>query len=120
MFTKSNICCSEYKWKVDLVDREDDDSVEYSLKSTWYFNPKKSNGLTGEEDMVFPHLMILGIVGATMKERPAAIGVIGTHVRFMYEGVDASITLFQCRVSIALADQASYCTAASYNACWNV
>jgi len=68
---------------VDLIDREDDDSVEYSLQSTWYFNPKKSNGLTGEEEMVFPHLMILGMVGATLRERPAAIGVIGTHVRFM-------------------------------------
>ncbi|KAH0954151.1 hypothetical protein HN011_012146 [Eciton burchellii] len=79
----------EYKWKVDLVDREDDDSVEYSLKSTWYFNPKKSNGLTGEEDMVFPHLMILGIVGATMKERPAAIGVIGKAVNSIFHKPDS-------------------------------
>lgn len=63
--------------KLDLVDREDEDSVEYSMKSKWIFNPKKSNGLTGEEIMVYPHLMILGMVGATLRDKPAAIGVVG-------------------------------------------
>lgn len=70
----------EYKMKFDLVDREDEDSVEYSMKSTWFFNPKKSNGLTGEEIMVYPHLMILGMVAATLREKPAAIGVVGKAV----------------------------------------
>lgn len=64
--------------KLDLVDREEEDSVEYSLKSTWFFNPKKSNGLTGEEEMVFPHLMILGMVATTLIEKPAAVGIVGT------------------------------------------
>lgn len=68
---------SEYKIKVDLVDREDEDSVEYSIKATWFFNPKRSNGLTGEEDMVFPHLMMLGMVATGLREKPAAIGIIG-------------------------------------------
>jgi len=66
--------------KFDLVDRENEDSVEYSMKTTWFFNPKKSNGLTGEEIMVFPHLMILGMVGATLLDKPAAIGVVGTYI----------------------------------------
>lgn len=65
--------------KLDLVDREEDDSVEYSQKTTWFFNKAKSNGLTGEEDMVFPHLMILGMVMATLREKPAAIGVVSMY-----------------------------------------
>lgn len=64
--------------KLDLVDREDEDSVEYSMKSRWYYNFKKSGSLTGEEIMVVPHLMILGMVAATLKDKPAAIGVLGT------------------------------------------
>lgn len=67
---------SEYKEKVNLVDREEDDSVEYSLKATWYFNPSKSNGLTGEEELVLPHLLILAMVVTTLREKPSAIGIL--------------------------------------------
>ncbi|XP_011635608.1 sensory neuron membrane protein 1-like isoform X1 [Pogonomyrmex barbatus] len=74
----------EYKLKLDLVDREDEDTVEYSMKSTWFFNPKKSNGLTGEEIMVYPHVMILGMVAATLKEKPAAIPVVGKAVNSIF------------------------------------
>ncbi|XP_050445095.1 sensory neuron membrane protein 1-like [Cataglyphis hispanica] len=70
----------EYKVKFDLIDREDEDSVEYSMKSTWFFNRKKSNGLTGEEDMVFPHLMILSMAMMTLKDKPAAMPVVGKAV----------------------------------------
>ncbi|XP_012225459.1 sensory neuron membrane protein 1-like isoform X1 [Linepithema humile] len=79
----------EYKVKLDLVDREEEDSVEYSLKSTWFFNPKKSNGLTGEEEMVYPHLMILGMVGATLIEKPAAVGIVGKAVDSIFHKPDS-------------------------------
>ncbi|XP_070515757.1 sensory neuron membrane protein 1-like isoform X1 [Cardiocondyla obscurior] len=79
----------EYKVKFDLVDREDEDTVEYSMRSTWFFNPKKSNGLTGEEIMVFPHLMILGMVGATLRDKPAAIGVVGKAVDSIFHKPDS-------------------------------
>ena len=68
---------SEWKKKLDLVDREEDDTVEYSMKNTWIFNPAKSNGLTGEEEVVFPHLLMLGIVLGTLKEKPTAMGLVG-------------------------------------------
>lgn len=75
----SRVHSSEYKMKLDLVDREEDDSVEYSQMTKWFFNKGKSKGLTGDEDMVFPHLMILGMVMATLKDKPTAIGVVGTY-----------------------------------------
>lgn len=74
----------EYKSKEDLIDREDDDSVEYSIKAKWFFNPKKSNGLTGDEEMVFPHLIILSMVGATLKDKPSAMGVVGKAVNSIF------------------------------------
>ncbi|KMQ89696.1 sensory neuron membrane protein [Lasius niger] len=50
------------------------------MKSTWFFNPKKSNGLTGDEDMVFPHLMILGMAMMTLRDKPAAMPIVGKAV----------------------------------------
>ncbi|XP_018396924.1 PREDICTED: sensory neuron membrane protein 1-like [Cyphomyrmex costatus] len=79
----------EYKVKFDLVDREEEDSVEYSMKTTWFFNAKKSNPLTGDEIMVFPHLMILGMVGATLLDKPAAIGVVGKAVDSIFHKPDS-------------------------------
>ncbi|XP_076753044.1 sensory neuron membrane protein 1 [Xylocopa sonorina] len=75
----------EYKEKVDLVDREEDDSLEYSLKATWYFNPSRSNGLTGEEELVVPHILILSIVKLTLIEQPAAMGVVNKAVDSIFK-----------------------------------
>lgn len=66
---------SEWKEKVNLVDREEDDTVEYNQRITWHFNPSKSNGLTGDEELVFPHLAILSMVMITMADKPNMIGV---------------------------------------------
>ncbi|XP_054015227.1 sensory neuron membrane protein 1-like [Hylaeus anthracinus] len=66
----------EYKHKVNLVDREEDDTVEYNVKITWVFNPSRSNGLTGEEILVMPHILILTIVKLTLMQQPSAMGLI--------------------------------------------
>lgn len=60
-----------------MVDREEDDTVEYSQRITWIFNPSKSNGLTGKEELVFPHLLMLGIIMTTMRDKPSMIGLSG-------------------------------------------
>ncbi|XP_076247574.1 sensory neuron membrane protein 1 [Calliopsis andreniformis] len=75
----------EYKQKVDLVDRDDDDSVEYSLKSTWYFNPSRSEGLTGEEELVVPNIIILSMVKITLEEQPTAIGLLNKAVDSIFK-----------------------------------
>lgn len=35
-----------------------------------------SEGLTGEEELVLPHVFILAMVMATLRERPSAIPVV--------------------------------------------
>ncbi|XP_053979000.1 sensory neuron membrane protein 1-like isoform X1 [Hylaeus volcanicus] len=66
----------EFKQKVNLVDREEDDSVEYNTKVTWYFNAAKSNPLTGDEELFVPHVVILTIVKITLMLQPGAMGVV--------------------------------------------
>ncbi|XP_076639657.1 sensory neuron membrane protein 1 [Colletes latitarsis] len=75
----------EYKQKVNLVDRDEDDSVEYNVKATWYFNPSRSNGLTGDEVLYFPHILILSIVKITLAEQPAAMGIINKGVDSIFK-----------------------------------
>ena len=71
---------SEWKEKIDLVDREEDDTVEYSQRTTWIFNPAKSNGLTGQEEIVFPHVLMLGIIMAAIRDKPTMIGLVGKKI----------------------------------------
>ncbi|XP_043284448.1 sensory neuron membrane protein 1 isoform X2 [Venturia canescens] len=78
----------EWKEKVDLVDREEDDTVEYSQRITWIFNPAKSNGLTGNEELVFPHLLMLGIIMTTMRDKPAMIGLSAKAVDSIFKKPD--------------------------------
>jgi hypothetical protein len=50
---------SEYKTKYNLVDDDAEDTVEYDMKNTWIFRPDLSNGLTGNEVITMPHLLIM-------------------------------------------------------------
>lgn len=45
--------------KVGLIDDEATDSVAFNFKSTFYFNEKRSKGLTGNEEIVMPHFILL-------------------------------------------------------------
>lgn len=71
---------SEWKEKLNLVDREEDDTVEYNQRVTWRFNPSKSNGLTGDEELVYPHIAMLGMIMITVKDKPTMIGVASKKI----------------------------------------
>jgi len=50
---------SEYKSKAELLDHEEDDSVSFNNRDTWFFNRQKSVPLTGDEIITIPHILIL-------------------------------------------------------------
>lgn len=50
-----DIFLSEYIIKHDEIDDEDQDTLEYTLKKLWIFQPDMSNGLTGEEQITLLH-----------------------------------------------------------------
>lgn len=70
--------CSEWLEKLDLEDRDEDDTVEYSTRATWIFNAEKSKGLTGHEKITVPHLFMLSVIMTAMRDKPAMISVAGT------------------------------------------
>jgi hypothetical protein len=49
----------EYKEKINLTDHDKDDTVSFNPQDTWFFNEKKSEGLTGDELLTIPHLALL-------------------------------------------------------------
>ncbi|XP_058800682.1 sensory neuron membrane protein 1-like [Phymastichus coffea] len=75
----------EWHEKNDLIDNDDDDTVIYSPKNTFYFNPGKSNGLTGEEELMLPHIFILAMVFATMREKPSAAPLINKAINSIFK-----------------------------------
>jgi len=47
---------SLYRDKENIEDRDADDTVEYSLRQTWHFNPEKSDvGECGDLHVSSPH-----------------------------------------------------------------
>lgn len=60
-----------------MIDRDEDDTVEFQVQNTWYFDESKSEGLTGEEELIIPHTFILAMAMATMREKPAMAPIVG-------------------------------------------
>lgn len=54
-----NIHKSEWKEKTDLVDNEEEDTVSFDMKNTFIFRPDLTKGLTGNEVVTIPHLLIM-------------------------------------------------------------
>nr|UEN71286.1 sensory neuron membrane protein 1 [Gregopimpla kuwanae] len=79
----------EWKEKIDTEDREEDDTVEYSQRTTWIFNPSKSNGLTGNEVLTFPHILMLGIIMSTMRDKPNLINLAAKAVDSIFKKPDS-------------------------------
>lgn len=73
--TRVNVISSLYRDKENIVDREEDDSVEYSLRQLWYFNPEKSVMSENVDIYTFQPIM-LAVILVTRKEKPSAMGVV--------------------------------------------
>lgn len=47
--------CSEYDWKTDISDDEEEDTMEFILMKKYVFRPDLSNNLTGDEIVTTLH-----------------------------------------------------------------
>lgn len=60
----------EWKSKADLVDNDEDDTLEYDFINTFIYAPEKNGpGLTGEEHVVVAHPLVLGMALAINMDR---------------------------------------------------
>ncbi|KAJ8680288.1 hypothetical protein QAD02_016075 [Eretmocerus hayati] len=75
----------EWQEKLDLVDRDDDDTVEFNMKNKWIFRPDLSEGLTGQEELTLPHMYMLGLVLAAEKENPHTIPVMNEAIDSVFK-----------------------------------
>lgn len=79
--TNVDVISSLYRDKEDLVDREEDDTVEYSLRQLWYFNQKKSAMPEDTEIYAF-HPIMLAVTLIVQRDRPSTMGVISMYLQY--------------------------------------
>ncbi|KAI5726570.1 hypothetical protein M8J76_004961 [Diaphorina citri] len=79
-------CLDEWMEKVGLIDDEATDSVAFNFKSTFYFNEKRSKGLTGNEEIVMPHFILLGMLLQTARDTPGALAFIDKAIDPIFNG----------------------------------
>ncbi|XP_070167868.1 sensory neuron membrane protein 1-like isoform X3 [Polyergus mexicanus] len=73
-----------YRDKEDIVDREADDTVEYSLRQTWYFNREKSIMSEDAEIYTF-HPIMIAVILIIQRDKPTAMGVISKALDSIFQ-----------------------------------
>ncbi|XP_014206769.1 sensory neuron membrane protein 1-like [Copidosoma floridanum] len=78
------------KWqeKVDLQDHEEDDTVDFSIKNKWIFRPDMSEGLTGNEELIYPHIFILAMAMGAVREKPAMLPIVNKAINSIFKSPD--------------------------------
>lgn len=84
----------EWKEKFDLVDDDAEDTLTYHFRNKFIFRPDLSGpGLTGDETIVMPHPLIMGMFLATNVDKQAMLPVIdGVVKNLFHEPADAFYT----------------------------
>ncbi|XP_069694773.1 sensory neuron membrane protein 1-like [Periplaneta americana] len=75
----------EYKDKLDFEDHNEDDTVSFNPRDTWYFSSQKSGALTGDEPITIPHIAMLVMALAAERERPVVLKLINKAIPSLFE-----------------------------------
>lgn len=76
---------SEWKLRENLQDNDFDDTLSYTLKQQFIFRPELSNGLTGEEEIFVPNLIMFGTLMTVKREREAFLPTVIKAMRYIHE-----------------------------------
>ncbi|XP_058800608.1 sensory neuron membrane protein 1-like [Phymastichus coffea] len=71
--------------KTNMLDHEKHDSVEYATKNTFNFKPENNGDLTGEEELIVPHIFMLSMIMATVRDKPSALPVVGKAINSIFK-----------------------------------
>lgn len=67
---------SEWKLRENLVDNDSDDTISFTLKQQFIYRPELSNGLSGNEEVFFPNLIMFGALMTVKREREAFLPTV--------------------------------------------
>ncbi|XP_072748118.1 sensory neuron membrane protein 1-like isoform X2 [Anoplolepis gracilipes] len=73
-----------YRDKENVVDRDADDTVEYSLRQTWHFNREKSI-LSEDVDIYTFHPIMIAVILIIQRDKPSAMGVISKALDSIFQ-----------------------------------
>ncbi|KAM7360101.1 LOW QUALITY PROTEIN: sensory neuron membrane protein 1-like [Cochliomyia hominivorax] len=66
----------EWKLKYDLEDDDEEDTVTYHMRNTFYFNAEASAPLTGEEMITTIHPLLSSIAVIVLRDKPALMDLL--------------------------------------------
>lgn len=71
----------EFKDKVDIVDNEEEDTIEYDYRNTYQYKPERNGpGLTGDEIVTVAHPLLLSMFLSVNVDRPELLAFMQTAV----------------------------------------
>nr|ANG08490.1 sensory neuron membrane protein 2 [Trichogramma dendrolimi] len=70
--------------KINMIDYEEDDTVSFTIKNTFFYNQQKSGALTGDEEVIVPRYFVLGLVNAILRIKFNVIPFIDDAVQAVF------------------------------------
>jgi scavenger receptor class B, member 1 len=75
----------EWKERFDIVDDNFKDTISYTLRNRFVFRPDLSNGLTGDEIVTLPHLIIFGSLMAVKRDRAPMLPLVVKAMKSIFD-----------------------------------
>nr|ALR72542.1 sensory neuron membrane protein SNMP1a [Colaphellus bowringi] len=94
-------CYEEWKEKMNIEDKEEDDTISYNQKDT-YLKKWWPGCRNGQEEVTIPHPLILGIVNTVARQKPGALSLINKAIKSIYS--DPSSIFLTAKVDDILFD----------------
>lgn len=85
--TKTKVFLLKSDWKIreDIVDDEVKDTVTYTMRDRIIFRPELSNGLSGDDLVVVPHLILVGAAMAVKRDRAAMLPLVSKAMKSIFK-----------------------------------
>lgn len=75
----------EWKEREDIQDDDFRDTVSYTMKNRFVFRPDLSNGLTGDEIVTMPHLVLFGSIIGVKRDRAPMLGLVTKAMKSIFD-----------------------------------
>lgn len=81
---KNDKSFSEWKDREDIKDDALEDTITYTMKNRFIFRPDLSNGLTGDEIVTLPNLILVGSLLAVKRDRAPMLPLVSKAMNVIF------------------------------------